>query len=42
MSEAPRATVMPPKLTELLESFALAIEPANGAFVIVPTRLEVG
>ena len=41
-SVPPRSTDTPPRLTELLESFALAIDPASCAFVIVPVNEEVG
>ena len=41
-SEAPNARETPPKETEELASLALAMLPANCAFVIVPLKLEVG
>ena len=41
-SEAPKATVIPPKLTEEFVSLELTIDPANCALVIVPTKEEVG
>ena len=39
---APKAIEVDPTVTAELDNFALAIEPANCALVIVPTKDDVG